>query len=188
MVERRADKTRQSAALVLMRERIIFNGMKAALKVDDPLLSTHSLSFSWDNQRSQAARSLARLDRLYLFEASPGAIDRILLKYSIRGDMVQSDHHPVFASVQFAVQQRRATHWKMSSQWFDDAVEDIARLWKNVRPGPTFFSKIRCVTRYYRGFCKTKVQAFRVDEDALIAEVESLTRSAQNAPHDDSLF
>ncbi|OAE29935.1 hypothetical protein AXG93_773s1760 [Marchantia polymorpha subsp. ruderalis] len=88
MVERRADKTCQSAALVPMRKRIIFNGMKGALKVDEPPLSAHSLPFSCDNQRPQAAHSLARLNRLYMFEAYPGVADRILLEYSIRGDIV----------------------------------------------------------------------------------------------------
>lgn len=185
MVEHQADKTRQCISMIPRRERTLFDAMKMSLQVEDHPRSTASLRFSWDNNRPQAARVLARLDRLYIFNSNPGSSDRTLLDYCIRGNMTRLDHHPVTATLQLAAQLRRATHWKMSCAWFDEAAPEITRLWNITQPGGSFFTKLRRILRFYKGFCKNKAQTFRADEEALVAIVEANTRRAQDDPSDE---
>ncbi|KAG0558298.1 hypothetical protein KC19_10G017200, partial [Ceratodon purpureus] len=94
IVEHRADKTRQCPNMIPRRERILFEAMKSTLGVEDHPRSTTSLRFSWDNNRPEVARVLARLDRLYLFTPFSGSVDRILLDHHIRGNTTRLDHHP----------------------------------------------------------------------------------------------
>lgn len=75
MVEHRADKTRQCPTMIPHRERLLFNAMKSALQVEDHPRSANSLRFSWDNNPPQEARTLARLDRLYIFNAEANNAD-----------------------------------------------------------------------------------------------------------------
>lgn len=175
MVENKADKTRQCSSMISIRERILFDAMKSSLQLEDPPRSAASLRFSWDNNRPLAARVMARLDRLYLFNSTLGTPNRVLLDYCIRGNIAWSDHHPILATVQLEAQPRRATHWKMSSCWFEEAASEVQRLWTTARPDATFFTKLRRIVRFYRGLCKTKAQAFQAHEEALIATIESHT-------------
>lgn len=184
MVEYRADKSCQSATMVPSRERTLFDAMKVALRVADNPRSPGSLKYSWDNNRQGEHHSLARLDMIYLFEATPGLPDRSLLSYCIKGDLARSDHHPVLASIQLEAQPRRLSHWKMSEAWLDEAAPEITRLWQAAAPGSSFFSKMRRIIRYYKGFCKSKAQANRAGEDGLIRKLEVATREAQDSPDD----
>lgn len=79
MVESRAVKTRKDASMIPIRERILFHAMKAALQVGDNSGSQVSLKFTWDNNRGGAARSLARLHMMYLFQQHHGTSSRSLL-------------------------------------------------------------------------------------------------------------
>ncbi|KAG0605467.1 hypothetical protein M758_9G061900 [Ceratodon purpureus] len=188
MVEGRSDKTRQCSALIPARERLLFDAMKVALNVHDNPRSAGSLKYSWDNNRDQEARVLARLDRLYLFHATARDPHRSLLQYSIKGNLTRSDHHPVFATLQLADSPPRRSHWKMSNQWLDAASPEIHRIWSNAGPNTSFFSKMYQVTKFYRGFCKQRASTFREDEDALRQELEAATSLAQVQPTDDGVL
>lgn len=99
MVENWADKTRQFSTMVSLLERALFEAMRTALRVNDNLRSAGSLRFSWDNNRQGTEHCLARLDRIYFFEANPGAPNRNLLSYCIKRDFPRSDHYHVVATI-----------------------------------------------------------------------------------------
>lgn len=161
MVESRLDKTRQTAAMIPYRERLLFEGMKSALHVEDNIISPGSLKYSWDNNRPGLPRSLARLDRMYTFLQQPGSPCRSILTYSILANTTRSDHLPVAATIQFEMQPLRKSHWKMNATWFEAASEDISRIWAIAGPQVSFFAKMRNIIRFYKRFCKRKIMETR---------------------------
>lgn len=64
------------------QKRALFNELKETLNVEDGPRLIDSLPFFWDN-------------RCYIFNDSMSG-DRTIPTYSIRGDWVFSDHHPLF--------------------------------------------------------------------------------------------
>jgi len=67
MVERKSDKSGASSRTILAIERLFFNRLKDSLQISEAPLTTPSLTFSWNNTRSDSSRILARLDRFYIF-------------------------------------------------------------------------------------------------------------------------
>ena len=184
MVKDRSDKTRQGSVLAPARERLLFEAMKVALNVEDHPRSNGSLRYSWDNNRAQEARVLARLDRMYLFNATASDPTRTLLQYCIKGNYTRSDHHPLLATLQLAISPPPRSHWKMNYHWLEEASPEIHRVWAAAGQQATFFSKLHQVTQFYRGYCKRKAAAFREDEDALRLELEAATGLAKVQPTD----
>jgi hypothetical protein len=160
--------------MVPVRERTIFDAMKASLNVDDNPRSIASLKFSRDNLCQDGCRCLARLDRLYLFNSQLPS-DRQLLHYSIRGDITQSDHHSVTATIQLEDRPHRPSKWKMNSSLLDEAFVEYSDRWKVQPVNAPFFTKMRSVLKYYREFCKGRAAALRADEDTLKQELEAAT-------------
>lgn len=76
----------------------------------------------------------------------------------------------------------------MRTIWFDAEKPEIKRMWQETFAGTFFFSKLRRITRFYRGFCKAKACALRSDENALIIELEALTRASHANPLDATML
>ncbi|KAG0504512.1 hypothetical protein KC19_N025700, partial [Ceratodon purpureus] len=129
MVEARCDKNRPNASMIPRRERELFDALKCTLHVEDPPRTAGSLRYSWENGRDAEVRSLARLDRLYVFPSVPTARGRTLVRYEIRGDMSRSDHHPVLVSLQLAARPPQPRHWKMNAKWLEEVSPKIRDLW-----------------------------------------------------------
>lgn len=128
MVERRCDKSSSGGSTLSSHERLLFDGVKQALQVEEAPLTQPSLIYSWDNARADAARIMARLDRCYIFPDSPAAPRRVL-DYCIRGDHSRSDHCPLFLRIELARPVKRPSRWIMASQHFDSAAESIREAW-----------------------------------------------------------
>jgi hypothetical protein len=72
-------------------EKAVFSLLTSTLGVEDNFSPNESIRFSWYNKRQGGVRIMARLDRVYSFQAvalSPSPI----VEYEIRGDSVHSDH------------------------------------------------------------------------------------------------
>jgi hypothetical protein len=109
---------------------------------------------------------LARLDRIYLFQAT-GNTTRITVSYKICGDSAWSDHLPVEATIELEAGTHQKSWWQMSSYWLEEAEQELKDLWSAQPRGKSFFSKICTNTRYYKNFCKEKVREFREEELSL---------------------
>jgi hypothetical protein len=92
--------------------------------------SPSSQKFSWDNLRQDGSRFLARLDRVYLFQAT-GTTSRKLVSYRICGDSAWSDHLPVEATVELEVGGHQKSCWQMSTYWLEEAEQQLKDLWKS---------------------------------------------------------
>ena len=97
MVETRADKSFQCGRLLSGRERALFNSLKEALKIMEPIRAKNGLHFTWDNLCFNGVRVLARLDECCAFESS---MDHELINYRIHGDSIASSHTPISISIQ----------------------------------------------------------------------------------------
>lgn len=98
MIKHRVDKTKQCCSMIPSKERLLFDAMKSTLHIRDNARSAFNLRFSWNNNSSMAAHVLGRLYRIYFFQSNFGYFDKILLDYSIRGNLTRSDHHPITAA------------------------------------------------------------------------------------------
>jgi exonuclease III len=92
-VEHRHDKSNNCGRLVNDGERIIFSQLLDALQVEDNFPSGNKIKFSWDNRRRDGTKVLARLDRIYAFQAT--GTFKSVADYEILGDSNHSDHLPV---------------------------------------------------------------------------------------------
>jgi len=124
MVKRRSDKSSASGRSISSHERRLFNELKDVLHVQEELLTSPSLLYSWDNAKVDGDRVMARLDRIYLFSKSVNS-HRKVLEYRIRGDHFRSDHSPVSFILEIAKPPSRPSHWSMFAQYFDAADQDI---------------------------------------------------------------
>lgn len=97
LVESRHDKNNPCSCLVRVTKRTLFNNLKTFLGVEDYPRSQGSLKFSWNNWRLDGVRVLARLDQMYIFRNKPGAAQRKLILYTIRGRTI-SRSQPHFFS------------------------------------------------------------------------------------------
>lgn len=152
MVERHSDKFSQSSRSLSAPERLLFNGLKDTLQVEECSRTNPSLSYSWDNGRSGSARVMARLDRVYIFPESPSSYRKIL-EYSIKSDHTRSDHAPVSFIFELSKTDARPSRWIMSSRYLDVAAPEIRRIWTDAPTTLPFFSKLKRVSRFYRKFC-----------------------------------
>jgi endonuclease/exonuclease/phosphatase family metal-dependent hydrolase len=90
-VEHRWDKSSICGKMISEGEKAVFSLLTSTLGVEDNFSPNESIRFSWYNKRQGGVRIMARLDRVYSFQAvalSPSPI----VEYEIRGDSVHSDH------------------------------------------------------------------------------------------------
>lgn len=149
MVEKRRDKSRDSHRTLSASERLSFNGLKDTLQVSEYLLTNPSLSYSWDNARTDNSRIMARLDRIYLFPDSPTR-QRKILEYRIKGDNTRSDHSPVTLTLELSTPCKQPNRWIMSSRHLEEAAPEIHHIWLGAPSNLPFNAKLRRVTVFYR--------------------------------------
>lgn len=141
MVERLSDKSNGGHS-ISAQIRLLFNGLKDILQVEEYPLTSPSLTYSWDNSRSDLARTMARLDRCYLFPKSPSC-RRQLLEYKIKGNHTWSDHCPISVILELATTPDRPSRWAMSSLYFEDADHEIRHAWESAPLQASFFTKLK---------------------------------------------
>jgi hypothetical protein len=56
---------------------------------------------------------------------------------------------------------------KMNCSYLEEAFNDIAKIWVDVRKDQRFFSKLRKVVKFYKKYCKREVAMMRKEEGKL---------------------
>jgi len=160
MVELREDKSSVCGKIISERERLSWGALKLVLDIGEPVRSEKSLIYSWDSQRNGMERIMARLDRVsvsnYMQKGQTGRVSY----YVVRGDGVRSGHHPLSCILELAVASPRCSFLKMNSRDFEAAKDQAHEIWHNQPQGTAFFTKMRKVIRFYKGFCKHKAAEF----------------------------
>jgi endonuclease/exonuclease/phosphatase family metal-dependent hydrolase len=88
--------------------------------VEDNFPSSNRIRFSWDNRRRNRIRVLARLDRVYSFQAT-GAL-KTVVEYEILGNCNHSDHFPVWCKILLQPEEKKKSAYKMSDLYLKDLV------------------------------------------------------------------
>ncbi len=99
-VENVKDKTLKCGKMISNCERMVWEGLKTSLQVEEPKRSTRSLHSSWDNGRKQTRCIMARLDKMYRNVDSPLKPTLKSIRYIIRGNNERSNHHPASCEVE----------------------------------------------------------------------------------------
>lgn len=181
MVERRCDKSSICGRMMSSIERSLFNGLKEALQVAEAPLTSPSIRYSWDNARQDHNRIMARLDRCYVFKDAALEFSHVL-EYRIRGDHTRSDHSPVSMIIELEQSPSRPSRWILSSSHLDEVDPIIRQLWQSTPTHAIFFSKLRRVTRFYRGFYINRAKTSRKAEEALCNSLDLKTQQLQTDP------
>ena len=92
-VENRCNKSTSYGHLALEQEKLVFSDLTSALQVEDCFPASNQIWFSWDNKCQNGVRVLARLDRIYSFQAANAT--QVMTHYEILGNNNHSDHLPV---------------------------------------------------------------------------------------------
>lgn len=163
MVERKADKSSLCGKTMPAQERLLFNALKESIQVAEYPRTVPTLTYSWDNARSDGARVMARLDRVYVFPDSPTS-RRKILQYRIRGDHTRSDHCPVYMEIELASTCSRPSRWVMSLAHLDAAAPAIRKVWTELPSQSSFFSKLHRVSRFYRKFGIQRARKYKAEE------------------------
>lgn len=159
----------------------MFNNLKTHLNVEDNPRSQGSLRYSWDNQRMDGTRILARLDRIYLFPACQNTATRNVTDYRILGSCPWSDHHPVTLNLALSEGAPRKSRWIMNTGWLEEAGPLIEATWCRQQQQHSFFAKIKAVEHVYRQFCKQKATIFKQEEQTASAALEQPTQVLQHS-------
>ncbi len=100
MVEKVEDKTSKCGKIIFNCERMVWEGLKTLLQVEELNRSTISLHSSWDNGRKQSKCIVAKLDKMYLNVDSPLRPTLKYIRYIIRGNNERTNHHPTSCEVE----------------------------------------------------------------------------------------
>ena len=92
MVEMKADKSTQCDQIICRRECSLFNPLKKAIGVAEPIRDDNGLRYIWYNMRFNGIRVMACLDRCYMFGTQAG---QAVLHYQILGDGTIFHHNPI---------------------------------------------------------------------------------------------
>lgn len=90
-VEQSTDKSNMCGKLYSMAEWQAFEALLGALDLEEKFSTTSPIKYSWDNKCRDCLRILARLDRIYSFQAGRGQCSPID-EYYIKGNSNHSDH------------------------------------------------------------------------------------------------
>jgi len=93
-VEEEVDKSSMCGKILFQAEKHALDLLLGALNVEENFSRSNAIKFSWDNRCQDNWCILARLDRMYSFEASGGQSSPVV-EYFIKRDSNHSDHLPV---------------------------------------------------------------------------------------------
>jgi endonuclease/exonuclease/phosphatase family metal-dependent hydrolase len=141
-VENRTNKSSMCGKLIPVGEKIVFTQLTSLLGVEDNFSPSGPIRFTWDNKRRDGMRVLARLDRIYVFQATAPGLEPVE-EYVIKGDSVFSDHLAVWYKLALLSKPKRRSTYKMSTFFLKDKEVrlQVERIWR-ANPNQKFFGRM----------------------------------------------
>ena len=171
MTERAQDKSRDCGRAISDVERLTWEGLLNAFKIQDNFVHQGGPRYSWNNSQKGHARRLARLDRFYIPSQSRLKIHHT--SYFIHGHSVGSDHSPVQIEIGIGDGELRKSTYKWNVDHLkDEACELLKECWKKLPEANSFFSKLRHISKVFRQFSKRKAREYKKKELDTRAKLE----------------